>query len=198
VSVRTPGGRQQAGLRIHRATTLRSNELTHRHRIPVTTPARTLLDLASSLPRRALERALDQAEVLELIDLTNLTHTIDAHRGERGARRLAAALAEHVAGTALTKSELEERMLALCRTHGLEHPKVNEEVAGREVDFLFAAQRLVVEADSWQFHRTRQAFERDRQRDAILACAGYRTLRIRHRQLTSRPNEVLAALRSSA
>jgi very-short-patch-repair endonuclease len=198
VSVRTRGGRQQAGLRIHRATTLRSNELTHRHHIPVTTPARTVLDLASSLPRRALERALDQAEVLELFDLRALRNVVDAHRGERGARALATALEDHHAGTTVTRSTLEEAFLALCAAHALERPQTNVRVCSLEVDFLFAAQRLVVEADSWQFHRTRQAFERDRQRDAILACAGYRTLRITHCQLTRRPNEVLAALRSSA
>jgi very-short-patch-repair endonuclease len=146
------------------------------------------------LPRRALERALDQAEILELFDLRAITATIDAHRGQRGAQILAAALEEHDAGTTLTKSELEELMLAICDTHGLARPQVNEEVAGLEVDFLFAAQRLVVEADSWHFHRTRGAFERDRERDALLARAGYRTLRFTHRQMTRRPSEVVAAI----
>jgi very-short-patch-repair endonuclease len=121
-----------------------------------------------------------------------LRNAIEAHRGERGARVLASALEEHVAGTTLTKSELEELMLMLilCDDHGLERPQVNEEVAGLEVDFLFAAERLVVEADSWRFHRTRHAFERDRQRDAILARAGYRTLRFTHRQMTGAPEDV--------
>jgi very-short-patch-repair endonuclease len=199
VSVPNGAGREKRrGLRVHRATTLQRNEVTHHQAIRVTTPARTLLDLAACLPRRGLERALDQAEVLELFDLGALQTVLEAHRGERGSRRLAAALAEHVAGTTLTKSELEERMLALCRTHGLEQPKVNEEVAGLEVDFLFAAQRLVVEADSWRFHHTRAAFERDRRRDAILARAGYRTLRVTHRQLTQRPSEVVAAIGAAA
>jgi very-short-patch-repair endonuclease len=195
VSVPNSAGRtKRPGLRVHRATSLAGTETTHHRAIPVTTPARTLLDLAASLPRRALERALDQAEVLELFDLRALHEAMHAHRGERGARRLAAALEEHQAGTTLTKSELEDRMLALCRTHGIEQPQVNETVAGLEVDFLFAAQRLVVEADGWQFHRTRAAFERDRQRDAVLAHAGYRTLRVTHRQLTRRPSEVVAAI----
>jgi very-short-patch-repair endonuclease len=71
---------------------------------------------------------------------------------------------------------------------------VNETVAGLEIDFLFAAQRLVVEADGWRFHGTRAAFERD----AILARAGYRTLRVTHRQLTRRPSEVVAAIGAPA
>jgi very-short-patch-repair endonuclease len=198
VTVPTPGGRERPGLRIHRATRLRSNEAQRHHGMRVTTPARTLLDLASSLPRRALERAMDQAEILELFDLAAFRVVIDAHRGERGARRLAAALEEHDAGTTLTRSELEERFLALCAAQALERPQTNVRLGGLEVDFLFAARRLVVEVDGYRFHRTRKAFERDRQRDAILARAGYRTLRFTHRQLTGAPAEVAQTIRSSA
>jgi very-short-patch-repair endonuclease/predicted transcriptional regulator of viral defense system len=204
---RASGRAKRTRLRIHRAGALECDETTTHHGIPVTTPARTLLDLASSLPRRALERALDEAEILELFDLRQLTNMIDAHRGQRGAGALAAALGDHRAGTTVTRSALEEAFLALCAAHALERPQTNVRVCGLEVDFLFAAQRLVVEADSWRFHRTRRAFERDRQRDAILARAGYRTLRFTHRQMTQRPGEVAAtigahrggaALRSSA
>jgi hypothetical protein len=82
VSVRTNGGRQKRpGLRIHRTPSLHPEEVTEHHAIGTTTPARTLLDLASSLPRRALERALDQAEILELFDLRGLQTVMDAHRG---------------------------------------------------------------------------------------------------------------------
>jgi very-short-patch-repair endonuclease len=208
VSVPRASGRaKRARLRIHRTSALKSDETTTHHGIPVTTPARTLLDLASSLPRRALERALDEAEILELFDLRQLTNRIDAHRRQRGAGALAAALGDHRAGTTVTRSALEEAFLALCAAHALERPQTNVRVCGLEVDFLFPAQRLVVEADSWRFHRTRRAFERDRRRDAILARAGYRTLRFTHRQMTQRPSEVAAtigahrggaALRSSA
>jgi hypothetical protein len=113
VTVRTPGGRDRPGLRIHRASRLRSAEAKRHHGIRVTTPARTLLDLASSLPRRALERALDQAEILELFDVRALHEVIDAHRGQRGAGALAAALRDHHAGTTVTRSALEESFLAL-------------------------------------------------------------------------------------
>jgi very-short-patch-repair endonuclease len=199
VSVPRPSGRaKRARLRIHRAGALGSDEVTTHHGIPVTTPARTLLDLASSLPRRALERALDQAEILELFDLRQLTNMSDAHRGERGAGAMAAALGDHHAGTTVTRSALEEAFLALCAAHALERPQTNVRVCGLEVDFLFPAQRLVVEADSWRFHRTRSAFERDRRRDAILARAGYRTLRFTHRQMAGAPAEVAQMIRSSA
>ena len=197
VTVRTAGGRTRPGLRIHRAPTLRDDEITDHEGIAVTTPARTLFDLASSLPRRAIERALDEAELRELYDLTALKAIVSAHRGQPGTAALEAALA-HEAGTTPTKSELEELLLAICDDHDLARPQVNADVAGLEVDFVFADQRLAVEADSWAYHRTRRAFERDRERDAILARAGYRTLRFTHRQLTQRAAEVAETIRSSA
>jgi putative AbiEi antitoxin of type IV toxin-antitoxin system/uncharacterized protein DUF559/transcriptional regulator with AbiEi antitoxin domain of type IV toxin-antitoxin system len=199
VSVSAAGGRaKRPRVRVHRASTLKHDEVTDHHAIPVTTPARTLLDLAASLPRRALERALDQAEILELFDLSALTALASTHAGERGAKALTRALMEHEAGTTVTRSELEECFLALCVEHGVERPRPGARVAGLEVDFLFPTRRLVVELDGYRYHRTRSAFERDRERDAILAAAGLRTLRFTHRQLTRRPQSVLAALRSSA
>jgi very-short-patch-repair endonuclease/predicted transcriptional regulator of viral defense system len=195
VSVPRAGGRtKRPGLRVHRVSHLARDELTTHHAIPVTTPARTLLDLASSLPRRALERALDQAEILELFDLRALRRVIDAHRGQRGAGALAAALEEHDAGTTLTRGELEEHFLALCDRRDIARPRVNARVAGLEVDFLFAARGVVVEVDGYRFHRTRKAFERDRERDALLAAAGHRVLRFSYDQVTSRPESVAAAL----
>jgi very-short-patch-repair endonuclease len=103
-------------------------------------------------------------------------------------------LRDHEPGSTLTKSELEERFLKLCRQAGLPKPRVNAWVAGLEVDFLFADRRLVVETDGWRHHRSRDAFERDRQRDAILASAGYRVLRFTYRQVTEDPTIVRNAL----
>jgi very-short-patch-repair endonuclease/predicted transcriptional regulator of viral defense system len=187
VSVQSAAGRgKRPGLRIHRAASLRADELTEHRGIRVTTVARTLLDLAATLSHRALERALDEAEVQQLYDRTSLVAMARAHAGERGARALTQALDEDADPT-LTDSELEELMLALCREQKLEQPIPRAWVAGLRVDFLFAASRLVVETDGYRFHRTRRAFERDRERDAILARAGYRTLRFTHRQLTREP-----------
>jgi predicted transcriptional regulator of viral defense system len=199
VSVQGAGGRaKRPRIRIHRATTLRADEVTTHNAIRVTTPARTLLDLASSLPRRALERALDQAELDELFDLRALQATVDRHRRERGAGALASALKHDVAGTTATKSKLEELMLAICDGHGLPRPLVNAWLEGVEVDFHWPAQRLVVEADSYRFHRSRRAFERDRERDAILARAGHRALRFTHRQMVRDGAMVAQTIRSSA
>src|SRR4051794_21182374 len=189
VDVSVPGraGRmKRRGLRIHRPRTLRPTEVTSHQGIPVTTPARTILDLAATLQPHRLERLLDRAEILELTDYPALDAMARAHAGHR-VRRI---LAEYEAGATLKRSDLERLFLAICDTHGLPAPQVNHPVAGEEVDFLFAEQRLIVETDSWRFHKTRQAFERDRRRDATHLRAGYRTLRLTDRQLERRSREV--------
>jgi putative AbiEi antitoxin of type IV toxin-antitoxin system/uncharacterized protein DUF559 len=194
VTIRRSGRSSPPGLRFHRPRTLRPDEVTVHHGIPVTTPARTLVDLAAGLSPRQLERALDQAEVLRLTDIPTLAAMARTHPGHRGARKLAEAITRHTPGTTVTRSELEERFLALCDANGIPRPLVNQHRAGLEVDFLFADHRLVVETDGWTYHRTQGAFERDRDRDAVLTRAGYRTLRFTHRQITDRPEDVAATL----
>jgi very-short-patch-repair endonuclease len=191
------GRRKRPGLRIHRARDVSGQTTTH-HGIPVTTPARTILDLAATLERRRLEILLDRAENARLTDVASLDALARAHTGHRGASRLREALNTHTPGTTITRSELEERFLALCRDAGLSTPRVNHHVAGLEVDFLFEAARLVVETDGYRHHRTRDQFERDRDRDAALTRAGYRTLRFTHRQLTTAPRDVAATLEAAA
>jgi very-short-patch-repair endonuclease len=194
VTVPGSGRRASPGVRTHRVRRNEPDEATIHRGIAVTTPARTVLDLAGDLPRRGLERVLDRAEELRLTDRRALAAIAAAHHGHRGAGPLRRALADHVAGTTLTRSALEERMLALCREHGLARPRVNHWVAGLEVDFLFEAQRVVIETDGWAHHRTRAAFERDRDRDAALARAGHRVLRFTHRQLADDPRAVAATI----
>jgi very-short-patch-repair endonuclease len=195
VTVPGPSRRRGAGLRVHRAGHLGADEVATHAGIPVTSAARTILDLAAALSDdRALERVLDRAEVLRLTDVTRLVAVAEAHPGHHGAGRLRRTLAEHTPGTTLTRSDLEERMLALCRNRGLPQPRVNHFVAGLEVDFLFAEQRLVIEADGWAFHRSRAAFERDRERDAALTLAGHRVLRFTDRQVEREPATVAAAI----
>ena len=194
VTVPRTGSRSRPGLRIHRPRLLRADEVTTKDGIPVTAPARTLLDLAATLKERELHRALDQAEIRELIDYRALAAMARAHPGHRGAANLARALHEHHAGTTLTRSELEERFLALCAAHGLPKAAVNAHVGPLEVDFLFPRERVVVETDGWRVHGHRAAFERDRRRDAELARAGYRSLRFTHRQIANEPGAVAATV----
>jgi very-short-patch-repair endonuclease len=188
-------GRARAGLRVHRGA-IEPWERTVHDAVPVTTPARTLLDLAEVLPRRPLERALAEAENLRLFDLAAIDRVLAAHPHRHGAARLRALLGDAGLGEDLTRSELEERVLALCDRHGIPRPRVNDRVAGLEVDFHWPAARLVVEADSRRHHLTAAAFERDRERDAHLMLHGIRVLRLTSRRIATEPGEVAATIRS--
>jgi hypothetical protein len=176
-------GRAQPGLRLHRPRSLPAAEVTTRDGIAVTTPARTIIDLAAVVSPDDLERALDRCEFQRLLDWSRLDALTQAHPGHRGAKRVRATVATYEPGTTRTRSGLERLFLAICDTHGLPRPLVNHRLAEYEVDFLFPAPRLIVEADSWTYHRTRLRFERDRRRDATHAQAGFRTLRFTDRQL---------------
>lgn len=167
---RTTRVRSTSAVAVHRTT--RPTKPATVRGIPVTTPMRTLDDLAAVLPQRALERAVEQAETLRLLDVA-------AVRSPR-VRRL---IATH--DFAPTRSDLEKAFLALCRRHGLPRPGVNTYVAGFEVDFAWPEQRLIVETDSHRHHGTRAAFERDRARDARLTAQGWRVVRFTYRQLLS-------------
>ena len=195
VVVPVAGGRRRPGVRVHRHPGLTAAETTVRRAIPVTTPARTILDLAATVPDRRLKHALDQAEIQELTDYPALDALARVHARHRGATRLRKLLDSYEAGTARTRSDLEVAFLELCERHGLPRPLVNHELAtGLTADFVFAHERVAVEADSWQWHRGRAAFERDRERDAILATKGYRTLRFTDRQIGNAPAVVARAL----
>lgn len=177
VTVRGPGGRgRRAGLRIHRRAGLPADETTVRDGIAVTTPARTILDLASLLPRRRLERAIDEAEYRRVCTAADLEAIIARHRGRAGAAVLAGVLRRHAVGTTRTRTELEEMFLALCRRRGLPQPLVNAPLLGLTVDFLWPP-AVVVEVDGGQGHLTRRAFQGDRDRDSLLAAHGYRVIR---------------------
>jgi very-short-patch-repair endonuclease len=185
-------GRKRPGIRIHRPR--RPAETTTHEGIPVTTPARTILDLAATSTRSRLEHLLDQAEIRELTDYPSLDALARAHPGHHGAEKLKRTLHAYYAGTDLKRSDLEILFRQLCRDHHLPTPRINQPIAGKQVDFLFAEQRLIVETDSWRYHKTRRAFEDDRARDVLTTTAGYRTLRFTDRQLTRQPRRVASAI----
>ena len=164
--------------------------------IPITTIARTLLDLAATVRRDRLERALAQAERLQLYDHRAITDVLERNNGHRGTGALARATA---AEPKLTRSELEARFLALARTAGLAEPAV--ELLPRrprpqaiEVDFYFPTHDLVVETDGWETHRTKAAFKSDRRKDAALTAAGYRVMRFTYDDVVYEPDTVVARL----
>ena len=160
-------------------------------RCSCTSVARTLLALAGVVDRRRLERAVDQAEVLRILNRRAVAETLADGAGRHGAPVLRALLEEHPVGTSLTRSELEELFLCLCKAANLPPPEVNSrvEVEGSliEVDFVWREPHVIAETDGRQFHRTRHAFERDRSRDQRLLSVGWRVMRCTWRQVTEEP-----------
>jgi hypothetical protein len=195
VTVRARSAVQRSGTRLH--LTSRPLEIERIDLLPVTTPARTLLDLAGILPPHAVESALKEADVLGLFDLTALRFVVAAHPRHPGRATLTTVLdaAAHTE-LPLTLSELEERFRGLCADHALPQPAANATPLGFRVDFFWDAAGLVVEADGWQTHRTRAAFEEDRARDQALMLAGLRTVRFTYRQIVDGPENVAAKLRA--
>jgi hypothetical protein len=183
---------------MHLVRNLHADDRAAREGIPVTSVARTLLDLAEAVSPTQLRRAFEEADRLELIDMRAIEQLLDRSRGRRGLKPLAALLATHRGPAPPIRSELERLFLDLCHRADLPPPTVNAHVEGLEVDALWAEQRLIVELDGYAFHRTRASFEHDRARarDAILQLAGYRVLRVTHRRLAAEPAAVAVAVRS--
>ena len=165
--------------------------------LPITTPARTLLDLAASgLRDKALADALDRAERLRLLDFAELHRLLARYPRRPGTRSLKAQLARY-RGPIDVRSELERLVCELCDAHALPRPQVNTVIEGRVRDFHWPHCRLVVEADSYAWHRSPSALNDDRERDVELTLAGYRTLRFTYEQVTREPGYVIAALRTA-
>lgn len=182
---------RRPGIRFHRIRTLRADEAAEYDGIAITTPARTLHDLASAATRRELERALAQAFDRDLTDRGAILSLLDRHVRHRGAARLRGLVAGD-AQPALTRSEAEERFLELVRKARLPAARSNARVGGYEVDFYWREQRFIVEIDGFAFHSSAARFESDRRRDAVLAAAGVRVIRVTWRQLATEPEAVLA------
>jgi very-short-patch-repair endonuclease len=184
IHVTSEARRRRPGLVLHQAA-LGSEEVRKRAGIPVTAPARTLLDLADVAPRRTLERAIDEAEYLRL-DCTGLA----PRHGRRGSGTLSSVLAVHTAGSTRTRTELEEMFISLCDNHCLPRPEVNVHIEGYECDFVWREQRLIVETDGAAAHSGERRRVRDLERDAELAAAGWRVIRITYERLLREPERV--------
>ncbi|MGH2919594.1 MAG: DUF559 domain-containing protein [Solirubrobacteraceae bacterium] len=199
VTSRRRRGRQRTGITAHQGRLL-ARDIDAIDGIRCTSLARTLLDLAEVLERRGLERAIDRAEQLRLLDMHAINDVLDRANGRRGAPLLRAVLARHYAASTLTQSELEERFLLICLTAAVRAPEVNAWIAlpgntGYRADFLWRSLRLIVEVDGHETHGTRLAFEEDRRRDQRLTLAGYRVVRFTWRQVTEEPERVAHTLR---
>lgn len=191
------GSRSRRGIDVHRSA-LTPADITFIDGLPVTTVARTLLDLGDVLDLRGIERALEQADRLRILDLADVRRVLAGANGRRGAGLLATAIRLYDPDMTRTRSELERMFLRLCRRAGLPAPVVNDEVDGVEADFFWPELDLIVELDGNETHGTRAAFERDRRRDQRHAVAGRRTIRVTYRQLEREPGNVETTLRALA
>jgi very-short-patch-repair endonuclease len=187
---RNPGRRR--GIRVHRVNALDRRDVRKLGGIPITSPARTIFDVAAVVRRRELEQALAEAYARRLARRSDFVSLLARRSSRPGTRALRALLDD--GAPALTRSEAEDRLLALIRAGELPQPESNIRIGRHEVDFLWREQRLVVEVDGFAFHSSRSAFERDRRRDAELGTLGFRVMRVTWRQIVNEPEALVARL----
>jgi very-short-patch-repair endonuclease len=182
------------GVVIHRTALLGPRDVRIRHGLPVMSPARALLDLAASdtISERELELAFDRGIVERVFRPAEVAELLTRALGHPGRGRLAALLSRQAGESTMTRSEAEERVLALIRAARLPAPQVNARLEGYEVDFLWPEHRFVLEVDGFRFHTTRGAFERDRRKDADLRRAEIEVLRTSWRAIEREPYVLVA------
>src|SRR5205823_680011 len=148
---------------------------------------RTIFDLAAVDPRRKVERAIHEAEVLRLWDALSPGDLIERHPGQRGVATLKAILADQRRGCTVTKQEFEHLFIALLERAHLPRPRMNQLIQARdrtyEADCVWQEQHVIVELDGYAVHGTRRNYESDRERDRILAAHHWITARVTWRQL---------------
>jgi hypothetical protein len=198
VTVMGSGTRRHPGIRVHRTGLLEKGHVMRRGVLAHTSPARTLIDLASQLDYAKLRRAVRQALSMEIVELRELVELLSRLGERRGAGKLARIVAT---GPAPTRSELEDAVLDLILAGGLAHPKVGVPVvlADRVVvpDFRWPEQRLVIEADGAAWHDNKLAREDDAERQALLEARGDQVLRVTWDQAMLQPAQTIARIKAA-
>lgn len=184
---------ERRGVKVRTRSSLDAKNMTRRHRIPVTTPVQTLIDLATELKPLRLERAVNEADKLDLVDPETLRGALDEHAGELGVKKLATLLDRHT--FRLSDSDLEVLFRPLAIAAGFARPLSKQWVLGYEVDFLLPDHDLIVETDGLRYHRTPSQQARMAKRDQTHTAAGMRVLRFTHWQIAHSPDEVTDVLR---
>jgi very-short-patch-repair endonuclease len=186
--------RVRQGLRIHRSHLHPADRASH-HRIPLTSPHRTLLDLAETVPLDRLREALEQSIRTGMFDRRKLDAVVRRGRGRHGLKPLRIVLAETSDDPPDLRSRAEHRLRQLILEAGLPIPHYNTVVEGLVVDVHWPQHGLVVEIDGYSFHRSRDAFERDHVRTERLQRAGLAVLRFTARRILGPGNDVVGAIR---
>jgi hypothetical protein len=198
IDVTVPGGaRDFDGLCVHRSRA-RQRDVLVRDDIPVTTPARTLLDLAAVLPAKGLRSMVRRAEAQRAVSIRQIVDVCDRSPGHHGITRLRAVIAD---GPAPTRTDLEDLLLDLLDRGGIERPEINAPMRfGIETivpDYLWRARGVAIEADSVTWHEHKLTREHDAYKQAQLEAAGLRVLRITWAQITRSPQQTLARIRAA-
>jgi very-short-patch-repair endonuclease len=224
VDVSVTGGHagRLPGIRVHRTRTLGPDDVTVHLGVPVTTVVRTLYDLARVASDDEMEQMVAEAYARRLTDCAAVLAAGGRYRGRPGTARLMSLAGSDVARTRLRdgrsgrrerrgrnpnvllasswerirgpRSEAEARFLRLVRRADLPGPRVNVWVSGHQVDFFWRRECIVVEVDGYRYHSSVRAYERDRQRDATLAAAGIRVIRVTWRQIVREHEALLVRL----
>jgi very-short-patch-repair endonuclease len=195
LDVTAPVKRTHRGVRSH-ASPVSEQHRTYVDAIPITTLERTYLDYAEQATPRQLQNALEAGERRGILDLRKLQLVMHDSPGRRGLKPLNAALEEFDGDPGWTQSDLERALLELIGSTDLPRPRTNILIEGELVDCAWPTHKLIVEVDSYRYHKTRRSFESDRARDAKLQKAGWRVLRITDRRLFNDPAGVLADVRA--
>ena len=182
--------RRRPGIRVHRRSGLGEEQRRKVAGIPVTDPVSILVDLASKPPDWRVERAINEADRLALVDLEALRATIDLLPPRPGLARLRRLLG----GRPLTDTGLERRFLAIVRLAGMPMPETQVVLNGFRVDFYWPDLRLIVETDGWRYHRTAGEQAADHRRDQVHMTAGLTTLRVAENQIRYEPEDVRRTL----
>ncbi len=189
-------GRKIAGIRRRFVPAPAGREVWRRHGVPVTSPARTIVDCAGISDSKGVGELIEQASVLRLLDVEAIDRVLDGPR-RRGTRRLLRALEpwrRYPRGIKI-RSRMEAKLLPLLSEAGLPIPQTNARLRlgdkSYEVDFLWRRQKVVVETDGGRFHDNPIAGGRDSDRNRALAAAGYRIPRLGWEDLRDRPDETM-------
>ena len=195
IHVLAPRERKLAGVRVRAYRSLDQRDVTVRAGIPVTTVPRTLVDLSDVLTAHQLANVIHEAAFRKLFDQRAVRASMIRANGRHNLDVLETALALNAAGSAGTRSELEDRFLALTSKSGLPEPLVNTQVEDIEVDFHWPRLKLIVEVDG-PGHTRPRAQRQDRERDTRLRAAGHTVLRIADDEIHQRSETVAARLLS--
>ena len=185
-------GATNPNVRVHRSRILESHDVWIRQGLPVTSPSRTLLDIAPTATDRQLEIAFDRGITERTLSPSHVADVLSRAGGHRGRARLAALLDQERDASTMTRSAAEERMLALIRDARLPAPQVNFPYASYKLDFYWPEARFVVEVDGYHFHSSRYRFERDRRKDNDLRRAHIEVMRVVRREIKERSHALIA------